>query len=131
MFELPAEEERILVIRERDPRFAAGAYAFTRQAVSFASEVFFATGTHVSGRELLEAIRQFARDRYGLLASDVFESWGVRKTEDFGEIVFHLVEAGLLSKTEEDSLDDFRGVFSFEEVFDTREYWQEVLETAG
>ena len=129
MFQNPAEEQRILKILERDPRYALGAYEFTRRAVTYASNVVFATGTHVTGWELLEAIRRFAREEYGVLAQNVLESWGVSTTEDFGEIVFHLVDAGLLSKTEDDSKEDFRGVYSFEEAFDAGEYWQEVLES--
>jgi uncharacterized repeat protein (TIGR04138 family) len=125
------DDRKILEIVDRDLRYAFRAYEFTRLAVTYASEVFFGTGTHVSGAELLEAIREFALERYGLLTRDVFRSWGVRTTEDFGEIVFHLVEAGLLSKTDEDSLADFRDVYSFDDVFSTADYWQEVLELSG
>ena len=126
-----APEERVLLdIVERDPRYGLGAYEFTREAVTYASEVVFATGTHVTGRELLEAIRRFARERYGLLAPDVLRSWGVHQTEDFGEIVFNLVDARLLSKTPEDSKEDFRQVYSFEEAFDAAAYWREVLESS-
>jgi uncharacterized repeat protein (TIGR04138 family) len=123
------EERKLLDILERDPRYALGAYEFTREAVTYASDVVFATGTHVTGRELLEAIRQFARERFGLMAPDVLQGWGVRRTEDFGEIVFNLVDAKLLSKTAEDSKDDFRQVYSFDEAFDAASYWREVLES--
>jgi uncharacterized repeat protein (TIGR04138 family) len=126
-----AELARILEIVDRDPRYAPRAYEFTRRAVTYASEVVFATGTHVSGPELLEAIRRFARERYGVLAPDVLGSWGVRSTEDFGEIVFHLVDAGLLSKTEEDSRDDFRDVYAFEDAFGAAGYLEEVLGSSG
>ena len=57
-----------------------------------------------------------------------FLSWGVRTTEDFGTIVFLLVDEKLLGKTEDDSIEDFRGVYSFDDAFCTAEYWQEVLE---
>ena len=131
MFEASPIERRLESVRGRDPRFGRGAYDFVRLAVNYASEVYFASGTHVTGPELLEATRRFARERYGLLAPEVFEAWGVRSSEDFGVIVFNLIEAGVLSKTEDDSLDDFRGVCEFEQVFDPAEYWQEVLETVG
>jgi len=124
------EERKLLEIVKRDPRYALGAYEFTREAVTYASDVVFATGTHVTGRELLEAIRRFARERYGLLAADVLTAWGVRTTEDFGEIVFNLVGAKLLSKTPEDRKEDFRHVYSFEEAFDAASYWREVLESS-
>jgi uncharacterized repeat protein (TIGR04138 family) len=131
MFEPRPDDARLRAILKKDPRYRRGAYDFTRRAVSFASEVYFATGTHVTGRELLEAIRRFALDRYGLMTRDVFEAWGVRATEDFGEIVFNLVDAGLLSKTAEDSRDDFRAVYSFDEAFRPSDYWEEVLESVG
>lgn len=131
MFAIAPDDRKLLRIVDEDPRYALGAYEFTRQAVTYASDVVFATGTHVTGPELLEAIRQFGRERYGVLARDVFESWGVRTTDDFGEIVFNLIEAQLLAKTEEDSKEDFRSVYSFEEAFDPADYWQEVLESRG
>ena len=128
---LTPDEEKITEILVRDPRYHWGAYEFTRLAVTYASDVVFATGSHVSGRELLEAIRRFGLERYGALTRDVFRSWGVATTEDFGEIVFNLVDAGLLAKTEDDSKEDFRGVYSFDEVFSDSGYWREVLESTA
>ena len=79
---------------------------------------------HVSGRELLGGIREFALSRFGLMTKTVFEQWGVTRTGDFGEIVFRLVGAGLLSKTEEDSMRDFDAVYDFDDAF-VRDYpWE-------
>ena len=47
----------------------------------------------------------------------VFEHWGVKSTEDFGEIVFNMVNENLLYKTEGDSKEDFKGFYDFEEAF--------------
>ena len=124
------EERKLLGIVERDPRYSLGAYEFTREAVTYASEVVFATGTHVTGRELLEAIKRLARERFGVLAADVLRSWGVHTTEDFGEIVFNLIDEKLLSKTSEDKKEDFRQVYSFDEAFDPASYWREALESS-
>ncbi|MFO7652285.1 MAG: hypothetical protein R6X25_00520 [Candidatus Krumholzibacteriia bacterium] len=77
---------------------------------------------HVSGADLLEGIKQLGRDRFGVMATDVFHEWGVRGTLDFGRIVFHLVEADLLSKQDEDSLSDFIDKFDFRQVFE-QEYF--------
>jgi len=66
---------------------------------------------HVSGRELLEGVRALALREFGLMAPTVFNMWGIRKTDDFGEIVFNLVEAELMSKTSEDSRADFHNLF--------------------
>lgn len=72
---------------------------------------------HITGRELLEGIRLYGLDQFGPLTAQVLAHWGVHTTEDFGEIVFHLVEAKLLGKTEEDSLEDFKGVYDFAAAF--------------
>ena len=71
----------------------------------------------ITGRELLLGIRQYGLEQFGALARPVFGHWGVRTTEDFGRIVFGLVESRLLRKTEEDRLDNFRDVYLFEEAF--------------
>lgn len=75
---------------------------------------------HISGEDLLFFIRDNGQDRYGPMTGDVFNSWGVRSTLDFGRIVFHLVEGDLLSKRDEDSLADFLDKFDFEEAFNLK-----------
>ena len=69
---------------------------------------------HVSGPQLLEGIRQFALQEFGLMARVVFHQWGIRRTDDFGEIVFNLIEAELMSKTPGDRREDFHGVFDLD-----------------
>jgi uncharacterized repeat protein (TIGR04138 family) len=123
------DAKKLEEILAKDPRYAAAAYEFTRHAVTYASHVLFAHGKHVSGRDLLESIRRVAIDRYGLLAEDVLASWGLRSTEDFGEIVFHLVDAGLLSKTDEDTREDFRGVYDFRDAFGPDAAWKEIADS--
>jgi uncharacterized repeat protein (TIGR04138 family) len=66
---------------------------------------------HVSGPELLEGVRSLALREFGLMAPTVLNMWGIHKTDDFGEIVFNLVEAELMSKTSEDSRADFHNLF--------------------
>ena len=72
---------------------------------------------HVTGAELSLAIRDLALERFGLLALPVLRTWGVTQTADFGRIVFALVQAGLMSKTDEDDVRDFQNVFDFDEAF--------------
>lgn len=73
---------------------------------------------HISGAELLEGIRLLGLQRYGLMARHVFASWGVTTTEDFGRIVFDLVEEGKMRKTEQDQLSDFYEVYDFAQALD-------------
>lgn len=72
---------------------------------------------HIKGQELLEGLRDYALDRYGPLAWVLLQDWGVRRCEDFGEIVFNLVDCGALGKTEDDSREDFAGGYDFETAF--------------
>lgn len=76
-------------------------------------------GNHVSGQELCLGLRSLAVEKYGSLAMTVLHGWGVTKTEDFGKIVYAMVDAGLLRTSENDSMDDFRGVYEFNEAFDS------------
>lgn len=73
---------------------------------------------HVSGRQLCLGLSDFGVRQYGLLARDVLGKWGIHETLDFGKIVFAMVDAGLMRKTDDDTLDDFRNVYDFDEVFD-------------
>lgn len=77
-----------------------------------------APSRHVSGRELCIGLREFAIGQYGLLARVVLERWGIERTNDFGEIVFAMVDAGLMRASDDDSSDDFDGVYRFDEAFD-------------
>lgn len=72
---------------------------------------------HVSGRMLCEGLRDHAIQQYGLLAGTVLSRWRVTRCEDFGHIVFAMVESGMMHKTDDDSIDDFANVFSFQEAF--------------
>ena len=72
---------------------------------------------HISGAELLEGIRQFAKTQFGGMAKTVFNQWGLTATEDFGRIVFELVERGDMRKTENDQIDDFVDIYDFEDAF--------------
>ncbi|MFM9009784.1 MAG: Minf_1886 family protein, partial [Planctomycetota bacterium] len=72
---------------------------------------------HVSGQELCEAARRYGLQQYGFLAPTVLATWGIRRTDDIGEIVFNMIEIGQMRKTKADKREDFRGVFEFDEAF--------------
>lgn len=74
---------------------------------------------HISGRQLCMGLRDYAVKRYGLMARTVLRKWNVQRTEDFGRIVFAMVDQGIMRKAEEDSFEDFQGVFDFSEAFGT------------
>jgi len=99
--------------------FRPDAYFFVLEALESAVNSRPERG-HVSGEDLLEEVRRLGQERYGVMAPDVFRAWGVRATLDFGRVVFHLVEEGLLRKRERDSLRDFIDKFDFEDAFTLR-----------
>ena len=101
----------IKVVKEicaRDKRYHPDSYLFVLDALEFTTKMLqksSKTGKerHVGGRELLEGLRHFALQEFGPMALRVLNTWGLKRTEDFGELVFNLVESGKLRKTEEDS----------------------------
>lgn len=80
---------------------------------------------HISGQALCHGLKHYAIEQYGLLARTVLARWNITRTQDFGRIVFAMVDAGILQKTEQDSIRDFEGVFDFRQAFPIR------LELAG
>jgi len=72
---------------------------------------------HVTGRQLCHGLRRFAVHQYGMLARTVLKRWRITSCEDFGQIVFAMVDAKLMHKTDNDNLEDFKGVFAFDEAF--------------
>jgi len=109
--------ERIRAICRRDARYRQDAYYWIFEALEHTLRSLPAP-RHVTGQELCHGIRLLALERFGPLARAVFRSWGVTRTDDFGRIVFHLIEVELMGKTEQDSFEDFQGVFDFAEAFD-------------
>ncbi len=104
-----------------DSRYARDAYIFLRDALDFTTKqqkkIKGTTVRHVSGPELLEGVRHYALKEFGPLVITVFGYWGIHACEDVGHMVFNLIGAGIFGKTEQDSMEDFKSVYDFEEVF--------------
>ena len=109
-------EERLKCVVERDGRYHVNAYRFVYEALDYTVKQL-ERKRHISGRELLEGIKNLAIEQFGGLAVMVFDVWGVRRTADFGNIVFNLVEAEMMSRSEDDTREDFDEVYKFGEVF--------------
>jgi uncharacterized repeat protein (TIGR04138 family) len=120
----------LAAVVERDPRFSYEAYEFLFQALLHTQkrlgrepspalaegEAAIEPKHHVSGPELLEGVRMLALQEFGLMARTVFRMWGIARTDDFGDMVFNLVEAELLSKTPGDRREDFCNVYDLDEA---------------
>jgi len=115
-------EARLSELLQKDPAYPREAYLFLLAGLDRAQQMHVPEGAetsrrHMRGPELLEALRDLALDEFGPLACRVLASWGVRRTEDFGQLVFKLVGAGLLSATPDDSPTDFADGYDFATAF--------------
>ena len=113
-------DESLAQILAKDARYHHDAYHFVREALDFTQKRVTKDSKrphHVTGQQLLAGIREFALQQFGPMCLTVFDEWGVRNCQDFGEIVFNMVEIGLLAKTETDSRADFVAGYDFQEAF--------------
>ncbi len=109
-------------IRLREARYDERSYLFVLAALEFCQQRL-TERRHLTGRELAVGCRDLALQRYGVLARTVLDHWGVRDSSDIGEIVFALVDVGLLASQPNDSKEDFVGVFDFHQAFDRDYPW--------
>jgi uncharacterized repeat protein (TIGR04138 family) len=114
-------DEALDLIRTKDPRYARDAYQFVREALDHTQKTIGKDERgrvrHVTGQELLAGIREYALSQFGPMTMTVLEEWGIVQCQDFGEIVFNMVEFGILAKTEKDSREDFKTGYDFKEAF--------------
>jgi len=121
-------DEALDQILAKDERFHRDAYLFMREALDFTQKIVGRENQgkvrHVTGQELLDGLRQYALQQFGPMTATVFEEWGVRNCQNFGEIVFNMVEIGLLAKTDKDTRDDFQTGYDFADAF-RKPFWPE------
>jgi len=117
-------DESIELILLKDPRYQRDAYLLVRDALDFTKRTMsrregatLGDHEHVTGQELLAGMREYLLVQYGPMAITVLEEWGITRCEDFGEIVFNVVEAGLFSKTDKDCREDFQHGYDFDDAF--------------
>jgi uncharacterized repeat protein (TIGR04138 family) len=115
-------EQAFAQIRERDGHYHERGYLFVLAALEFAQGRLPAR-RHLDGGELAWACRDFALEQFGLLAPSVLDYWGIKSTDDFGRIVFMLIDVGLLARQATDRIEDFAGVYEFAEVFRAGYRW--------
>ena len=110
-------------IRLREPRFHERGYLFVLAALEF-EQARRSARRHISGADLARAVRDLAIERFGVLAREVLEYWGIRRTEDVGDVVFALVDLELLAAQPNDTRDDFAGVYDFDVAFERDYPWR-------
>jgi uncharacterized repeat protein (TIGR04138 family) len=122
MSDVAFESDALGRLLESDPRYPEKAYVFLLLALQRVIERL-PEPRHVSGQELALGCRELALELYGPLARTVLDHWGIRATSAFGDLVFNLLEVGVLSKTEEDARRDFDDVFDFADAFERNYPW--------
>ncbi len=116
MSDVSTLEAALAELRKRDGKYNERAYVFVLAALEFA-QTRLPDRRHLSGVELAWACRDFALEQFGMLANSVLTHWGINTTEDFGQIVFMLIDVGLLARQPSDRLEDFERVYEFADVF--------------
>jgi uncharacterized repeat protein (TIGR04138 family) len=115
----------LMEVARRDERYAYEAYEFVFAALEHTQKLLGRTrpeptreaepvAQHVAGAELVRGACDLATSEYGRMARVVFHMWGIDSTDDFGAIVFNLIDANLLTKTDSDSRDDFHDLFDLD-----------------
>ena len=129
---MPEQVHPIVQLLQDDQRYKLEAYQFVRDGLQYAQEELKLgekkptshqrgegpkVEQHLTGQQLCEAIRQYAVSQYGLMAKTVLNSWGLRTTSDFGEVVYNLIRVGLMKKSKTDRREDFDNCFEFDQAF--------------
>ena len=123
-------EEQLDIIRkiyEEDDTFPPMAYCFVRDSVHKAldnivkakKEIGFDNEEppDIKGADLCRFFRDTLITRFGPCAIDVLDTWNIKRTSDFGKIIYKLIAVEILGKSENDSIEDFDDVYDFTEEF--------------
>lgn len=115
--------QELQCVLQADGRYHADAFVFLMAGLETAATRQHGPrrgdqSRHISGQQLSLGLRDFAIERWGPLSRLVLRRWGIRRTRDFGEMVFLLIDAGVLSKQPCDRIEDFDDVYAFEEAFE-------------
>jgi uncharacterized repeat protein (TIGR04138 family) len=121
----PVKQKSLHQLAEDTGAYPAEAFEFVQRGLSYTVQKVHGNLVdpeacrHVSGPQLCHGLREFALSQWGLMARTVLRRWGITSTLDFGQIVFALIQADQMQRTEEDTLDDFRNVYDFRTAFES------------
>jgi uncharacterized repeat protein (TIGR04138 family) len=112
--------EAVDQLTQENSRYHRDAFFFLREALDHTVKMRkrqLGEGGHVNGPQLCEGIRQLALKQFGPMVPTVFAYWGVERTDDFGAMVWQMIDLGVFGKTDNDTREDFNGIFDFKEAF--------------
>src|SRR5256885_16034752 len=115
MTDVSTWEAALAELRKRDGKYNERAYVFVLAALEFA-QTRLPARRHLNGGEVAWACRDFALEQFGVLAAAGLTHWGIQATEDFGQIVFLLIDVGLLARPPTAKLEDFEHVYDLADV---------------
>ena len=124
---------------KEDGRFPIEAYMFVREALAYAADSLALGETpdsgelvdpddegrqvrrerHLTGQQLCESIREYALQQFGYMTRVVLKNWNVETTGHFGDIVYNMIDIGIMKKSSADQRSDFDAVYEFEIAFDS------------
>jgi uncharacterized repeat protein (TIGR04138 family) len=104
----------------KDTRYQINAYDFVLNGLEFYL-TSLGEKRHVSGQELAKGLLVFSHKQFGLFAPKVLDQWGIKTTNDFGYIVYNLIEIGIMSRQPGDSVEHFFDVIGFDDYFSKQE----------
>ncbi len=109
--------EQIDELARQDRRYPAASYMLVFEGLEHAL-ARLVSRRHVTPVELVRGVRDAALEQFGLLAREVLRGWNITRSGDVGELVFNLIDRGLLEAGEDDSRDQFEAVLDFDAAFD-------------
>jgi uncharacterized repeat protein (TIGR04138 family) len=110
-------KKKLEQIAKEDGRYNAKAVGFVYEGLGYTAKHIITEPRHVDGRSLCEGLRKLAVKKWGRLAMLVLNSWNVKTTRDFGEIVYLMIKHEWMSTQPSDSIGDFDDVYDFKTVF--------------
>ena len=110
-------KKKLESIAKADGRYHPKAAKFVYDGLGYTLKELVEEPQHVSGQTLCDGLREMALHKWGRLAKLVLNTWGIKSTHDFGEIVFMLIEHKWMSAQATDTIEDFNDAFDFQTVF--------------
>ncbi len=110
-------KETLEKIAKADGRYCAAALRFVYEGLGFTTKKVEEEPYHITGSSLCEGLRKLAIEKWGRLAKMVLNSWDIKTTRDFGDIVYLMIEHKWMSAQPTDSVDDFNDVYDFKAIF--------------
>ena len=104
-------------IAREDGRFSPEAFKFVYEGLGYTAQKIVSEPPHIKGDALCMGLRELANEKWGRLAKTVLNSWNIKSTRDFGEIVYLMIKHRWMSAQPTDSIDDFNDVYDFKTVF--------------